>query len=545
MILNFKVNNQELTLNKKDSLANKSHKILKCVFDFNGEDWTDKEIFALLFNSKREVYQLHVENNMVIIPSTITEGNKFKISLYGEDLTAARITTNMVIVNLKESGYTTDIEDLVDIDPDIWTQIWTAIDNKSNIGHVHVVDDITDFPILSNVALSGSYNDLTNKPHIPNRTSDLINDGDSGNSRYVKDNDNRLTDARTPKAHTHPKSEITDFPESMPPTSHTHKKADITDFPATMPPSRHTHNKSDINDFQHQHVINDISDFPSIPTKTSDLVNDGDGRNAFVKNNDGRLSDTRNPKPHTHNKSDITNFPNLANVATTGNYNDLTNKPSIPSKISDLTDDSDFIEKSSTAGLIKNDGSIDTTQYLSSATLDNYIQKSNTVGLIKNDGTIDTNNYLTQHQDISGKLDKAQTNYKGKNVVVDSTTGNITFEDKPTIPTKISDLTDDSDFISKSNTSGLVKNDGTIDTTQYISQHQDLSNYIQKNSTSGLMKNDGTIDTTQYISDISGKVNYTDIVDNLTTNDSEKPLSAKQGKELAEMIGDIQTYVNR
>ena len=37
--------------------------------------------------------------------------------------------------------------------------------------------------------------------------------------------------------------------------------------------------------------------------------------------------------------------------------------------------------------------------------LSNYIQKSLTSGLVKNDGTIDTNSYLTQHQDISGKED--------------------------------------------------------------------------------------------------------------------------------------------
>lgn len=36
----------------------------------------------------------------------------------------------------------------------------------------------------------------------------------------------------------------------------------------------------------------------------------------------------------------------------------------------------------------------------------NLIQKSQTAGLVKNDGTIDTNTYLTQHQDISGKEDK-------------------------------------------------------------------------------------------------------------------------------------------
>ena len=89
--------------------------------------------------------------------------------------------------------------------------------------------------------------------------------------------------------------------------------------------------------------------------------------------------------------------------------------------------------------------------------------------------------------------------------------------DFPLIPSKVSDLTNDLNFIGKSNIKGLLKNDGTVDTSTYLTEHQD----------------------------ISGKVNYTDIVDNLTTNDSEKPLSAKQGKALAEMIGDIQTYVNR
>ena len=33
---------------------------------------------------------------------------------------------------------------------------------------------------------------------------------------------------------------------------------------------------------------------------------------------------------HTHTKSDITDFPTLATVATSGSYNDLSNKPTIP-----------------------------------------------------------------------------------------------------------------------------------------------------------------------------------------------------------------------
>ena len=42
-------------------------------------------------------------------------------------------------------------------------------------------------------------------------------------------------------------------------------------------------------------------------------------------------------------------------------------------------------------------------------TIPNYVEKSSTEGLLKNDGTVDTNAYLTQHQDISGKANVSHT----------------------------------------------------------------------------------------------------------------------------------------
>ena len=41
----------------------------------------------------------------------------------------------------------------------------------------------------------------------------------------------------------------------------------------------------------------------------------------------------------------------------------------------------------------------------------------------------------------------------------------------------------------------------------------------------------------------SGMLTSSDIVDNLTTNDSTKVLSAKQGKALNDMIGSAITYI--
>ena len=106
--------------------------------------------------------------------------------------------------------------------------------------------------------------------------------------------------------------------------------------------------------------------------------------------------------------------------------------------------------------------------------LSNKVSKSSTTGLLKNDGTVDTTSYST----FSGSYND--------------------LSNKPTIPTKISDLTNDSDFIEKSNTSGLVKNDGTIDTSAYITSSA-LSNYIQKSSTVGLVLNDGSVDSDLYV----------------------------------------------
>lgn len=67
--------------------------------------------------------------------------------------------------------------------------------------------------------------------------------------------------------HTHTKSDITDFPETMPPSAHNHSKSEIIDFPKTMPPSSHSHSKSDITDFPSSMPASDVSDWAKATTK--------------------------------------------------------------------------------------------------------------------------------------------------------------------------------------------------------------------------------------------------------------------------------------
>ena len=51
-------------------------------------------------------------------------------------------------------------------------------------------------------------------------------------------------------------------------------------------------------------------------------------------------------------------------------------------------------------------------------------------------------------------------------------------------------------------------------------------------------------EVTNLQTNLNSKVNTSDIVDNLTTNDATKVLSAKQGKVLNDMIGTAITYIN-
>ena len=108
---------------------------------------------------------------------------------------------------------------------------------------------------------------------------------------------------------------------------------------------------------------------------------DGSGGTVTWESITGKPS---NFPPSSHNHGSLTNNGTLnndtlivKNIAVTDSnnslrtitklpYSKISETPKIPSKISDLENDGSFIETSSTNGLVRNDGTIDTTNYLSS-----------------------------------------------------------------------------------------------------------------------------------------------------------------------------------
>ena len=125
--------------------------------------------------------------------------------------------------------------------------------------------------------------------------------------------------------------------------------------------------------------------------------------------------------------------------------------------------------------------------------------------LIGNITTHTHNQYLTQHQDLSHLALKAELhNHSNKSVLDNITSAKVaewnsksTFNgnynsltNKPTIPTKTSELTNDSKFITSIPSEYVTETE--LNAKGYLTEHQDISNKVDKVSGKGLSTNDYT-----------------------------------------------------
>ena len=219
---------------------------------------------------------------------------------------------------------------------------------------------------------------------------------------------------------------------------------------------------------------NDLTDKPTIPTKTSDLTNDSGFITGVAWN-------------------DVTGNPTFATVATSGDYDDLTNKPTIPA----AQIQSDWNQSDSTKlDYIKNKPSIPSTTNLVTTDTAQTITGLKTLGPTSgtttevgyNSITFKLTNQAINDSNLDLKLGSASYDgylhpqlYASKGIIANLskiTLGNnggstygikmpdasswgadrtlATTADIPTVPTKTSDLTNDSGFITSSDLSGYA-----------------------------------------------------------------------------------------
>ena len=146
-----------------------------------------------------------------------------------------------------------------------------------------------------------------------------------------------------------------------------------------------TQNKSGLMSASDKLKLDDIDENANYIAVDSSLNSNSTNpvQNKIVK----QAIDQRAPLSHTHTVSEVTN---IAEVAKTGSYNDLTNKPTIPTKVSQLINDKSYVQQSqlpTKLSAFENDSDfIDTTV----DNLVNYYTKTNTYSKTEVNNLINT-----------------------------------------------------------------------------------------------------------------------------------------------------------
>ena len=298
---------------------------------------------------------------------------------------------------------------------------------------------------LSTVATSGSYNDLTNKPTIPDSTSDLTNDSGFLTSSDISGKQD--------------KSNI------------------VTSWSATTSDVKYPSEK-----LTKSSLDNKVDKVSGKGLSTNDFTNSY--KNAI----DG-----------------------LSDVASSGSYTDLTNKPDIPDSTSDLTNDSGFITSSAITG--KEDtsnkviswGSTTTdahypSEKLVKSSLDNKVDKVSGKGLSTND----------YDNTAKNKVDDLKT------VATSGSYNDLT--NKPTIPTVVNTI--------ENGNSNAISSDAVYDALALKANSGDLATVATTGSWNDLLNRPS-------ISDFGGEVS----VEKLTTAETGY-LSSYVIKQNGVQVGD-------
>ena len=210
---------------------------------------------------------------------------------------------NSVTIAASGGGQSTGDMLMSDYDPNatvknttggITAYVSSAISGKADSSSLSTVatsgaySDLSGTPTLATVATSGSYADLSNKPNIP--AAQVNSDWDA-----------------------------------------TTGVAKILNKP-TIPTVVNTYSSSGTDAISGTGV--------NAALQTLDVTTSGAGASktlTALSQTDGKISATFGNISIT--KSQVSDFPSLATVATSGSYNDLTNQPTIPDELSDLTGD--------------------------------------------------------------------------------------------------------------------------------------------------------------------------------------------------------------
>ena len=181
-----------------------------------------------------------------------------------------------------------------------------------------------------------------------------------------------------------------------------------------------------------------------VPTKTSELINDRGFITGYTETDPTVPSWAKLPTKPSYSYSEITEKPMLSTVATSGSYNDLSDKPNIPTKTSEIENDSGFITSNDIPTLEESDPTVPSfIKNITELDIQNWNSKSDFSG---------DYNDLVNKPKIPSVEGLASETYVNENVQrVESS-----------IPKKVSELENDSEFVTET----VLTDKGYATTTQ-------------------------------------------------------------------------------
>ncbi len=372
--------------------------------------------------------------------------------------------------------------------------------------------DLTDYvqsSSLAAVALSGDYDDLTDTPTIPTKTSDLTNDSgfitssslsqslsNYATKSYVSSEIAGFNDVYEIKAYLNFSTmETSDIKHKGTPVTH-HDLDQVRDSdPSTafiLVLRNENYLVSDRTIYLPQ-VVDEMQGYRFLFATTC-MCDFGSGKKKYYVHatfDSNGLTVTKQ-EVFSGSYSDLTNKPSLAAVATSGSYSDLSNTPTIPTKTSDLTNDSGFLtEHQSLSGYVQS------SSLAAVATSGSYADLSNkpTIPAVPDLITYSnySNNMTEDGKTITPKAVKAFVEGKGYQT---STQVSNAIRQLAMLPDdNVSALTNDAGYVTETalgeylyegrylqmsdNVSWLTNDAG------YLTEHQSLSDYATKTYADG------------------------------------------------------------
>ena len=278
--------------------------------------------YSVTVNGITTTLDIHINDSDIHTPISVIEG------MIDTRISGLVNSAPETLDTLKE------LSDALGNDPNFATTVANQIGNKANSVHTHVVSDITDFPTIptkvselsndSNFVTSSELHDYATKNDL-NSKQDTLSEEQLSNIDSIPDKANKsdLSTVATSGSY----NDLLDKPVIP-------EGADLSDYYNKGETDNLLNSKANTSDLAviaKSGSYNDLINTPTIPTKLSQLENDmgfGTGGGSVITS----ISWTN-----------ITDKPNFSTVATSGSYTDLSNTPTIPTKLSQLENDTGFI----------------------------------------------------------------------------------------------------------------------------------------------------------------------------------------------------------